>query len=346
MKKTTSVWDRVVFVINLLVAVLLITAGIISLLPFQFVSSLAVLSIFVPFFFAINILFLIYWVLKFKRQFILSLLAIFIGYLIFGSFYGIGGNDFTNRTESPSLSIMTYNAWKFNENEWIRKPAIGDSIIKFIIDEYPDILCVQEHARTRHRQLKQYPYRSETPYVTKRTIQAIFSKFPIINSGSLDLPDTMNNIIYADITRENDTVRVYNIHLQSFRIVPSKDDFADGEKSEKIYRRMVNTFSKQLEQAEIFRDHLETSPYKNIVCGDFNNTQFSNVYKIVKGDFQDTFLEEGTGFGRTYKLWKFPLRIDYILADPDFEVLSHQNFDIRLSDHYPVMARLRLKSHE
>ncbi|MBO0329387.1 endonuclease/exonuclease/phosphatase family protein [[Muricauda] lutisoli] len=346
MKKSTSIWDRVVFAINLLVAVLLITAGIISFIPFQFVSSFAILSLFVPFFFAFNILFLIYWILKFKRQFILSLVAIFIGYLIFGSFYGIGGNDFTNRTESPSLSIMTYNAWGFNKNGWMKEPGVGDSIVQFIKKQDPDILCIQEHTRIRHRQLKQYPYRSETPYVPQRTIQAIFSKYPIVGNGSLNLPNTRNNIIYADIAHENDTIRVYNIHLQSFRIVPSKDDFSDGEKSEKIYRRMVNTFSKQLEQAEIFRVHLENSPYKNIVCGDFNNTQFSNVYKIVKGDFQDTFLEEGTGFGRTYNLWKIPLRIDYIMADQNFEVLSHQNFDIRLSDHYPVMARLRLKSHE
>ena len=102
-----------------------------------------------------------------------------------------------------------------------------------------------------------------------------------------------------------------------------------------------------MEQAEIFRNHLNKSPHRNIVCGDFNNTQFSNVYKIVKGNLQDSFLESGSGFGRTYDLWKLPLRIDYILADPDFEVVSHQNFDVKLSDHYPVMATLRLKpSHE
>jgi len=251
------------------------------------------------------------------------------------------------QSKPSDLKIMSYNVWKFNNNGWIKQPSIGDSIIKFLNDQSPDILCVQEHARKRHRQLsKQYPYRSETPYSTKRTIQAIFSKFPIVNSGSMDLPDTMNNIIYADIVHIKDTIRVYNIHLQSFSIVPSTDDFSDGEKSERVYKRLVSTFSKQLEQAKIFRDHLTNSPYTNIVCGDFNNTQFSNVYKIVKGDLKDSFLEEGDGFGRTYNLWKIPLRIDYILADPDFEILSHQNFDERLSDHYPIMATLRLNSHQ
>ena len=66
----------------------------------------------------------------------------------------------------------------------------------------------------------------------------------------------------------------------------------------------------------------------------------------MKEDFQDTFLERGSGFGRTYDLWKIPLRIDYILVDDDFEVLAHKNYDERLSDHYPVMATLRLNSHQ
>ena len=346
MKRSTSIFDRVVFAINILVAFLLIITGIISFLPFQFVSALSVLSLFVPFLFAFNILFLLYWGVKLKRKLFLSLLAVFLGYLMFGPFYGLG-KDNPKKSKPSDLKIMSYNAWGFNKNGWMKKSGIGDSIIKFIIDEYPDILCVQEHARTRHRQLKkQYPYRSETPYVAQRTIQAIFSKFPIINSGSMDLPDRTNNIIYAEIVRQEDAIRVYNIHFQSFKIIPSTDNFTDGEKSERVYKRLVYTFSKQLEQANLFKEHLKSSPYTNIVCGDFNNTQFSNVYKIVKGDLQDTFLEEGTGFGRTYKLWKIPLRIDYIMADPNFEVLSHQNFNERWSDHYPIMATLRLNSHQ
>jgi len=343
-KKPTSIWNRVVFVINILVALLLIITGIISFIPSQIVSALSVLSLVVPFLFLLNFLFLIYWVIRTRRQFTLSLVAIVFGYLIFGSFYGMG-NTGEYQKKASDLSIMSYNVWHFNINGWIDEPNVGDRIIDFINEENPDVLVLQEYSRVRYKQLGQYPYRSETPN-SDRVTQAIFSKYPIINSGSLDLPKTGNNIIYADIFFNKDTVRIYNFHLQSFRIIPSTDNFSDGKKSERIYRRMVNTFSKQLEQAKIFKDHFENSTYTNIVCGDFNNTQFSNVYKIVKGDLQDTFLEKGESFGRTYNLWKFPLRIDYILADPDFEILSHQNFDIRLSDHYPVMATLRLNSHQ
>lgn len=346
MKKSTGIWDRVVFAINVLIAFLLLFTGFISYVPLRFFSAISVLSLVVPFLFALNVLFLLYWAAKLKRKFLLSFTAIVLGYFMFGPFYSFGGTGELKDKETSDLKVMSFNTWYFNINGWIKEPNIGDRIIEFIKTENPDILLLQEHSRIRHRQLKQYPYRSETPYSVPKTTQAIFSKYPIIDNGSLELPNTLNNIIYADILLKKDTVRVYNIHLQSFKIIPSTDNFSDGEKSERTYKILVDTFSKQLEQAEILRHHLQKSPYANIVCGDFNNTQFSNVYKIAKGDLQDTFLEEGRGFGRTYDLWKVPLRIDYILADQRFEVLAHKNYDERLSDHYPVMATLRLNSHQ
>ena len=48
MKKPTSIWNRVVFAINILVALLLIITGIISFIPSQIVSALSVLSLVVP----------------------------------------------------------------------------------------------------------------------------------------------------------------------------------------------------------------------------------------------------------------------------------------------------------
>ena len=345
MKKSTSIFDRVVYAINVLFALLLIVTGLISYVPLQFFAAISVLSLVVPFLFALNALFFLYWVVQLKRKFVLSVLAMVLGYWMFGPFYGFDKTESYQKTASD-LKIMSYNVWGFNKNGWMPETGIGDSIIELVKKANPDILCVQEHSRLRNKQLQQYPYRSETPRSERRATQAIFSKYPIIGSGSLELPTTQNNIIYADILFQQDTIRVYNLHLQSFKLKPSTDNFTDGGESERTYKRLVATFSKQLEQAEIFREHFNKSPYINMVCGDFNNTQFSNIYKIVKGDLQDSFMEKGKAWGRTYNFVKLPLRIDYILADENFEVLSHQNFDQHLSDHYPVMATLRLTSHQ
>ncbi|MGW9686824.1 endonuclease/exonuclease/phosphatase family protein [Flagellimonas sp. 2504JD1-5] len=322
---------------------LLLLVSLSSYITIQVIPLFAFLSLFVPALFLLNLLFLGYWVIKRKKKFIWSFLAIVVGYLIFGSFYKIG--NVVESKDAFDLKIMTYNAWGFNKNKWIKEADVGDRIIDFVKANDPEILCIQEHHRARYKQLQQYSYRTETPRSVPRTTQAIFSKYPIVGKGSLDLPGTTNNIIYADIVAKKDTIRVYNVHLQSFKIVPSSQTFSEKQ-NERNYRRLVITFEKQLEQAKIFKEHLAQSPYSNIVGGDFNNTQFSNVYRILKGNLQDTFLEKGKGFGRTYNLLGFPIRIDYILADEDFEVISHQNFDENLSDHYPVMATLRLKSEK
>ena len=79
-----------------------------------------------------------------------------------------------------------------------------------------------------------------------------------------------------------------------------------------------------------------------IICGDFNNTAYSYVYKKIRGNLQDAFVESGNGFGRTFKFKFFPVRIDFILADDNFDVNDFKTFDVELSDHYPVMAKVKL----
>jgi endonuclease/exonuclease/phosphatase family metal-dependent hydrolase len=343
--KTASIVDGIIFAINILIAFFLFITCVSSYLTFQVIPMFSVLNLFVPLLFALNLLFAGYWIYKRKKKFLLSLVTLIIGYFVFGSFYGMGNE--AGEAKPSDLKIMTYNVRGFDKYGWSKELNTGERIIEFIKKESPDIICIQEHDSRRYKQLNQYPYGREIRYSTAgKSVQTILSKYPIVGHGSLDLPNTANNIVYADMLYNGDTIRVYNIHLQSFRIIPSTRTFSDGKESEKNYRRLVSTFEKQLEQAKIFDAHLRQSTHTNIVCGDFNNTQFSNVYKIVKGNLNDTFLEKGTGFGRTYKLWKIPLRIDYILTDPAFEVVSHTNFDEKLSDHYPVMATLRLTSEQ
>jgi len=102
----------------------------------------------------------------------------------------------------------------------------------------------------------------------------------------------------------------------------------------------------QQEQAKIVAAHREQTTHKTIVCGDFNSTQYSNVYKTILGeDLVDTFQEQGSGYGRTFNFEYYPVRIDFILADKQFEVMAHKNYNKKFSDHFPVMTSLRLKAH-
>ena len=80
-----------------------------------------------------------------------------------------------------------------------------------------------------------------------------------------------------------------------------------------------------------------------IVCGDFNDTPGSYVYRKVRGNYRDAFEEKGNGFGYTYKGLYRILRIDYILHSEELETLDYESPDVPWSDHNPVKATLRFR---
>ncbi|MGD1946844.1 MAG: endonuclease/exonuclease/phosphatase family protein [Croceivirga sp.] len=289
-----------------------------------------------------HLLCFLYWVFKGSKWALASLFVMGLSYYVFGNFYK-GGQD--AKSKEGDFTVMSYNAMGFNRFDQINMPHAGDSISAFIIEKSPDIVCLQEHARSRKKQLMQYRYLSETPRNSSRSIQAIFSKYPIIGRGSLNLPESTNNIIFADVAINNDTIRVYNVHLESFKIVPNDTDIS-SKASEKVYQRIKSTITTQRRQAKLLREHISASPFSALVCGDFNNTQFSRVFRLVSEGMEDSFQVMGNGMGKTYSVKGVPLRIDYILAENRFEFLGHWNYEKKYSDHEPVMARVSLRPNE
>lgn len=277
----------------------------------------------------------------------ISTFALLLGFLFFKSFYQISSKK--DSTDN-GLKVMTFNVRGFNKSGQLPQENIDSLIIEFLEKENPDIICMQEADRSINRgkilQRFKYRYVDFIPGEYKDHIMlAVFSKYPIQNTTIIDFPKSYNSAFFTDVAINQDTIRLYNLHLQSFSIVPEVKTI-QKENSKKLFGRLQSAFAKQQQQAEIVKNYLESSPYPKLVVGDFNNTQFSHAYQTIQEDMTDTFFDKGNGFGRTYDLRGYPMRIDYILADTSFEVLSHQNYDEELSDHFPVMATLQLKSKQ
>lgn len=281
--------------------------------------------------------------LKRKWLFLGSLAGLVFAYLMTGSLYGIFNSS---EQKDVDVSVMTFNARGFNFSRQIKADNLDSLIWNFITKKEPDILCFQESNALLNltTELDQYSYKYvdlESGNHDGRVIQSIYSKYPIVRVEPIDFPKSYNKAIYADLKVNSDTIRVYNVHLQSFRIVPELEVIQKEEPSN-LLRKGGSVIQKQEEQALLIRNHMDTSPHPTVLVGDFNNTQFSKAYRILKGDMEDSF-SKGKGFGRSYSLRGFPMRIDYIFADATFDIQSHQNFDEVLSDHYPIMAGLRFK---
>lgn len=336
-----NVIDKFIFFINSVVATLLLLSYILPFVPPKAFAFLSVLSLAVPFLMLVNMVFALYWLLKLKRQFLLSIVIVGIGYFYLGSFYKV--SSATDIESENNLSIMSYNVRLFNIYEWIEDTDVETEISNLIQTQDPDILSLQEYRPgTKKVNLSAYTHQYVELAGDKRQFgQAIFSKYPIVKSGSITFPNTPNNAIFADIVKDKDTVRVYNIHLQSLRI-NTKVEALKQQDSERLFKSVGSAFTTQQYQTEMFLKHKNTCKYKMIITGDFNNTAYSYVYRNIKGDLIDTFKEAGHGFGRTYDFKFFPVRIDFILADERFTVNGFNTLNELYSDHYPIIAKLAL----
>lgn len=340
MKKLVLFLNKIVFFLNSLAATMLLLAYVLPYVEPKKFAFLSVLSLSVPFLIILNILFLIYWLLQVKKQLLLSLIILFVGFIFLSPLYKFSSSK--NIEDENNIKVMNYNVRLFNVFKWIKEENVDQKIVDFINEKQPDILSIQEYRRDEDINLSGYEKFEVISGQKVKNGQAIFSKFPIINSGSIEFPNSFNNAIYVDVVKNKDTIRVYNVHLQSMKI-DANADALKNETSENLYRRVSKTFTMQQLQAEQFLEHKSKCPYKMIICGDFNNTAYSYVYKEIKGDLQDAFVEAGNAFGRTYDIRFFPVRIDFLLVDDAFEVNSFKTFDVVLSDHYPIMAKVKLK---
>ena len=337
--KNLKLIDKIIYLINGLLAFMLLLSYALTFVPPKSFALLSVLSLGVPFLILVNVLFLLYWLIKLKKQLLLPLTVLAIGYFSFGSLYKFSSNELVEHEHK--LDVMNFNVRLFNLYDWIPEKHVENTIVDFIKLKAPDVLSIQEYHPHKNIDLSFFKHKFEKLSGNKvKNGQAIFSQYPIINSGSIEFPNTSNNAIFVDIVKDSDTLRIYNIHLQSMKIDANAE--LKQEDSERLLKRVEKTFEMQQEQTELFLKHKDQSPYKMIICGDFNNTAFSYVYKEVRGDLNDAFKEAGNGFGRTYEFKFFPVRIDYIFSDPEIEITSFKTYDNKLSDHYPIMARFKL----
>ena len=316
-----------------------------------------------PLLMILNILFIIYWGLQLKKRALYSLIVILAGWVQLHSFFQF---RFKDQTGDPGkrIKVMSYNVKVFDLYNWSHNKETRRRIFSLLDSISADITCFQEFFSRDSSEfnnlgiltMKQKTKHVHVEYTT--TVQRIqhwgiatFSKYPIVAKGKVNFGYRSNNIcIYTDIKTGKDTIRVYNMHLQS--IAFGADDYQymddleknkqteDIEHSKNISKRLKKAFIKRSKQAELIHESISKSPYPVIVCGDFNDTPSSYTYSTISKNLKDAFIEAGRGFGKSYT-GKFPsFRIDYILHSPLFTAYDFKTIHEELSDHYPVVTYL------
>ncbi len=356
---------KLLFTANIILLILLLLCYLVPFLnPGKF-PYLAILGLSYPFILILNILCVLLWLIRGKLAFLYSLVAILVGYQHFLTHFQFHFRGSSGEESEKSLSILTYNVHLFGYFDGKQQKVVRDKIFTFLEQTRADVFCFQEFfdrkgsypiADTLKTILKTN-YIDTSFLLTYREVNqfglAIYSKYPIINSGKVTFPNgKFNYSIYADIVWHGDTVRVYNNHLESIRF--SSKDYSFYEElthiptdqnmvkkgSMKIFRKLIRAYGKRAVQVDILRKHISISPYPVILCGDFNDTPLSFTYRKLSSGLQDAFVQKGLGFGKTYSGIFPSYRIDYILFDKKFRATVFKTFHREYSDHYPVLVKL------
>ena len=275
------------------------------------------------------------------------------------------------------LKVITYNAQLFglyqNESsldivntEYM--PAM-DSFLRVLKAENADVVCLQEvyakagGLKALARFLKAeggfdysqtYTLSDRRPYGMIVLSKYLIKRWKPLSLGS----NTGNMAMWVDIEipseykfLRNARIRIYNLHLQSFRF--AKKDYEvmqkqtqqkeiDMEGSKGIITRLRLGYQRRAQQVGIVKQSVLDCDFPKVICGDFNDIPVSYSYRQLSAGMRDAFVEAGRGLETTYKGSMPSFRIDYLLFDNPMRAVSYRSIKEVPSDHKLLVTELQV----
>lgn len=352
--------------INLLLALYtLLVYYLIYGLPIEHWSA-SMLMISLPVAWALNLIYLIFWLFVRSWRSVLSIVVMLAGCWLWPRTW-TWHQPQSPAASQPTLSMLSYNVMGFNiEHNNTRDSGSIVRMTNWVVDVKADIKCFQEFQHTREwpvlrmvDRLKAAGYsytvllKDDYQYYASRIIgAAIFSRYPIIRSGRKSFGMEMNGLVWADIRVGADTLRIINVHLRSMGIrvgrVLRQDEMAGvRHETRDILGALKNGFTDRQQQVRIVEQYVAESPYPVIVTGDFNETPYSVVYGRMRHRLRNAFEDAGRGFSFTLNRMPRFVRIDNQFYDPHLTILNFQTISgMRYSDHFPILGTYALAGSE
>ncbi len=358
---------KILLVLTILLCIFYLLTLLVPYLNPKYWWAVGFLGLTFPYLFFLLLFVFFFWLIVKPKFSLIPLIVLLLGIKqISVTFAAHFNNTDVSKKPDSTFRIVSWNVanmYGLSNNKEIKQHNRTE-LAQSILDLNPDIICLQEfnHSYTQGENAnniglfsKQFPYYfyskdfdKENGYYTSGSI--LFSKYPIIDSGKISYPGTFTgSLIYIDIKLNNDTLRIFTTHLQSFGF--NNRDYAEMNKikqrdeqsieaSKSIFKKMKAAFTNRGMQADIVHVNTDSVAYPSVICGDFNDVPTSYTYFHIRGQRQDAFLKSGLGVGKTYNSLAPMLRIDYILPDTSFIIKQFDMVDENLSDHVMLISDL------
>ena len=344
---------------NIMTIILMLATGYSDWLDPREHDILSCAGMLFPFFIIANLLFVAVWVLFSWKRLLIPIIGFFLAYPAIHIYIPLHGKS---KVPEKSLCVISYNVCTFGGN--YKYEQAFDTIFSYIKKQQADIVCLQEDS---HSDLKDYerffPY-NDTTIVSKAKAVGyvtigIHTRFPILKKERIHYPSRTNGSVAYYLLIENDTVIVINNHLESSHL--STDDrnryeeMIKGEmerhtaKAETIELagKLSEAMAIRAEQADSVHSYVEHHRhYPIIVCGDFNDTPISYTRRRIADGMTDCYVETGRGLGISFNRRGFYFRIDHMMCSEKIIPYACEiDNDIDVSDHYPLICRLKIREN-
>ena len=328
----------------------------------------AVLGLFFPFLLLALFICTIIWMIRKVKAGVVLLLVLLSGSQQIGAMLGVnfGKKEFETEKSAEILRVLSWNVSRLDEHNKQAKGGVSYRavIMDAIFGRNADVLVLQEFLEPAPNQpfdrnieaFESMGYRYHYFYPTSEIWEGavkfgmiIFSRYPIIDSSYFTFGQTPHSegLMYADIQTPSKVVRVFSSHLESSRGSnygyfgePGQGSVVD--KGRTVVRGLKRGYLLRNAQAELVRQQVVASPHPVVLCEDLGDVPNSRAYFTTRGRLKDVFLEKGLGFGATFRFISPTLRLDYVFASSQLNVLQYERPDLPYSDHYPIVADFAL----
>jgi endonuclease/exonuclease/phosphatase family metal-dependent hydrolase len=364
---------RFFIVVNIIAAILFLLGSYGYLFNPKYFWPIGLLTLTAFYFLLILVAFIFFWLFIKPVRALISVVTLLIAYQPISNIipYRLT-HSFNKVKESNAIRVMTWNVAQFDVMNNEKHPDVKNNMFNVINEYEPDIACFQEMVAedstvTDHGHMDEflqklkfsdylYSYNSKEDFWGYAHFGVIiFSKYPIIKKQTVSFyPNNYNSIFqYVDIVKGEDTIRIFNVHLQTLRFSKSnlkyiekptiEDENAAIKESKSIIGKFKRGFLKRQVQADRIRAEIVESPYPVIITGDFNDVPNSYAYHTIGKDLKNAFVQKGSGLGRTFGGISPVLRIDNIFTDKKIDILQFQLINKKLSDHFPIVADVQMR---
>ena len=277
-------------------------------------------------------------------------------------FAGSKQGDFTIITwnmNSPDLGIKDSTDW--------------DNAAKTILEQNPDLVCLQEYDTLRNIKLTDL-LRKSFPYITtmhQKGNNIILSKFPIGRTLTLHIDTSKMSmegskefwmrearkvrpestlsqdrlVMWTTINIKGKKLLLLNCHLGSNHYDMQRMamgvsmKWSDGIPSylENLRRGRMERMAEAIGIGEILRNNEKPI----IVCGDLNDLSGGDVLNMLQkeNELYDAWWEGGFGPGFTYHgHYVMHFRLDHVLYNDRLKLKSVKVVEQKISDHHPIVA--------